>query len=231
MGRWSTRGCTRDTTTYIFFLNFENFEERKKWILSYLAGPDAAKEAAAKLNALLASKGLAPQLPQQFQPQPPQQSEHQGEYAEEIEINDSIHRVHLSKKYIQEMVNIIFYIKDQTKKHISNQKKKKKLSKDTGATIETKGVHIPNKSVNTTGERPLYLRITGPTQEIVNFTAKKIKETLEQTPRTTETPTVFFSSFFFPFFSKLSSNNYYFKKREFYKKKFIFQLKHIQCFH
>ncbi|CAD6885863.1 unnamed protein product [Tilletia controversa] len=84
------------------------------------------------------------------------QPEHEAPFQFKIEINDQRNRYMLTKGQTQQQIH-----------------------RDTGASVTTKGQWYPDKTLATADEPPLYLHITGTTQEMVDQAVGKIHELME----------------------------------------------------
>ncbi|KAK0542947.1 hypothetical protein OC846_006356 [Tilletia horrida] len=82
---------------------------------------------------------------------------HEAPFQAKIEINDQRNRYMLTKGQTQQQIH-----------------------KDTGASVTTKGQWYPDKSLVTPDEPPLYLHVTGTTQQMVDQAVAKIHELMEQ---------------------------------------------------
>ncbi|KAK0524400.1 hypothetical protein OC835_005931 [Tilletia horrida] len=86
-----------------------------------------------------------------------QADQHEAPFQDKIEINDQRNRYMLTKGQTQQQIH-----------------------KDTGASVTTKGQWYPDKTLATADEPPLYLHVTGTTQEMVTAAVTKIHELMEQ---------------------------------------------------
>ncbi|KAL9932352.1 hypothetical protein V8E36_008831 [Tilletia maclaganii] len=83
--------------------------------------------------------------------------EHEAPFSDKIEINDQRNRYMLTKGPTQQQIH-----------------------RDTGASVTTKGQWYPDKSLATADEPPLYLHVTGTTQEMVDAAVAKIHELMQE---------------------------------------------------
>ncbi|OAA36776.1 KH domain protein [Beauveria brongniartii RCEF 3172] len=80
-----------------------------------------------------------------------------GDYIQDIEVNDLRNRYMLMKAQTQQAIQ-----------------------KDTGADLTVRGKYYPNKSMATAAEPPLYLHITARTKEVLEAAVAKVNELIEQ---------------------------------------------------
>ncbi|EGX88803.1 KH domain protein [Cordyceps militaris CM01] len=80
-----------------------------------------------------------------------------GDYIQDIEVNDLRNRYMLMKAQTQQSIQ-----------------------KDTGADLTVRGKYYPNKSMATAAEPPLYLHITARTKEVLEAAVAKVNELIEQ---------------------------------------------------
>ncbi|CAG8628546.1 5149_t:CDS:2, partial [Ambispora leptoticha] len=151
----------------------------------------AAAVAAAKINAMLAAKGI------QIPVKPPVtgvklQTQTFGK--SDTATTDTIEE----NKQIQSAIKEadMDFIKDITINDCKNRylltkgATQQQIQKETGADVTTRGKYYPDKSLATDKDPPLFLHVTAPTQEALDQAVKKIEELMEQafTPAPT-TPT------------------------------------------
>ncbi|RUS19880.1 hypothetical protein BC937DRAFT_86785 [Endogone sp. FLAS-F59071] len=142
----------------------------------------AASVAAAKINAMLAEKGIQipVKLPQVIVPEKKDENkipeapgkEHKPsseEFVKDIPINDIKNRYLLTKGATQSQIQ-----------------------KDTGADVTTRGKYYPEKHLASEEHPPLYLHVTAVSQESLDAAVAKIEELIEQasnpSPVTTRGP-------------------------------------------
>ncbi|XWX00848.1 hypothetical protein V2A60_008871 [Cordyceps javanica] len=80
-----------------------------------------------------------------------------GDYIQDIEVNDLRNRYMLMKAQTQQSIQ-----------------------KETGADLTVRGKYYPNKSMATAAEPPLYLHITARTKEVLEAAVAKVNELIEQ---------------------------------------------------
>ncbi|KAJ2974415.1 hypothetical protein NQ176_g6066 [Zarea fungicola] len=80
-----------------------------------------------------------------------------GDYIQDIEVNDLRNRYMLMKAQTQQAIQ-----------------------KETGADLTVRGKYYPNKSMATAAEPPLYLHITARTKEVLEAAVAKVNELIEQ---------------------------------------------------
>nr|CAG8513933.1 8420_t:CDS:10 [Entrophospora candida] len=134
----------------------------------------AAAVAVAKINAMLAAKGIqVPNKPVAVASTRAEASENGAseepkhlkstikesdmEFTQDITINDCKNRYLLTKGATQQMIQ-----------------------KETGADVTTRGKYYPEKSLVTDKDPPLYLHVTAPSKESLDAAVKKIDELMEQ---------------------------------------------------
>ncbi|CAJ0844126.1 5691_t:CDS:10 [Entrophospora sp. SA101] len=134
----------------------------------------AAAVAVAKINAMLAAKGIqVPNKPVAVASARAETSENGAseepkhlkstikesdmEFTQDITINDCKNRYLLTKGATQQMIQ-----------------------KETGADVTTRGKYYPEKSLVTDKDPPLYLHVTAPSKESLDAAVKKIDELMEQ---------------------------------------------------
>ncbi|KAF7723317.1 hypothetical protein EC973_002114 [Apophysomyces ossiformis] len=113
----------------------------------------AASLAAAKINAMLAQKGIS--LKDDEQSSYPREKG-DGEYVKDIPINDLKNRYMLTRGATQTQIQ-----------------------RETGADVTTRGKYYPDKNLATDKEPPLYLHITASTKEALDQAVAKIEELIE----------------------------------------------------
>ncbi|KAG0163031.1 hypothetical protein DFQ28_000422 [Apophysomyces sp. BC1034] len=113
----------------------------------------AASLAAAKINAMLAQKGIS--LKDDEQPNYPREKG-DGEYIKDIPINDLKNRYMLTRGATQTQIQ-----------------------RETGADVTTRGKYYPDKNLATEKEPPLYLHITASTKEALDQAVTKVEELIE----------------------------------------------------
>ncbi|CAG8800236.1 8935_t:CDS:2, partial [Racocetra persica] len=131
----------------------------------------AAAVAAAKINAMLAAKGIqVPAKPLIITPKldisengssedsKASKKDSDLEFTHDITINDCKNRYLLTKGATQQQIQ-----------------------KETGADVTTRGKYYPDKLLATEKDPPLYLHVTASTKEALNAAINKISELMEQT--------------------------------------------------
>ncbi|KAL7415210.1 hypothetical protein BDY24DRAFT_286901 [Mrakia frigida] len=127
------------------------------------AGPPQAQLDAAERAAAIAAKLTSQIRPPPSEPAPPppppkrEGTIFDGEFTHDIEINDLRNRYLLTKGSTQQA-----------------------LHAETGASITTKGVWLPDKSKATAAEPPLYLHIAAMTKEALDIAVAKVNDLIAQ---------------------------------------------------
>ncbi|KAG2184994.1 hypothetical protein INT43_000907, partial [Umbelopsis isabellina] len=111
----------------------------------------AASEAAARINALLAQKGIDAKTGSETGEGP------DGEFYKDIPINDIKNRYMLTRGATQTMIQ-----------------------QETGADVTTRGKYYPDKNLATERDPPLFLHITATTKEVLDAAVAKIQEMIDQ---------------------------------------------------
>ncbi|WVN89368.1 uncharacterized protein L203_104591 [Cryptococcus depauperatus CBS 7841] len=117
---------------------------------------DTASDAAARAAAI-AAKIAASLRPGVQGNEVLRKEKEEGDFVKDIEINDLRNRYVLTKGSTQ-----------------------KQIQEDTGASITTKGVWVPDRSKMPVGEAPLYIHITATSQSILDAAVGKINELIHQ---------------------------------------------------
>ncbi|KAL1917503.1 uncharacterized protein VTP21DRAFT_3896 [Calcarisporiella thermophila] len=132
---------------------------------------EIAKNAAARINALLAAKGVSGSSGQTPLPPPIassfvlEESKTEGEFTKNIDINDR------PNKYV-----------------VTKGANQAKIFQETGADVTTRGRYLPDRSLATEKDPPLYLHITAPSQEALDKAVEMVEELLTNPPVTQHAP-------------------------------------------
>ncbi|CEP07413.1 hypothetical protein [Parasitella parasitica] len=110
----------------------------------------AVSEAAARINAMLAQKGIS------LHEDGESSAEHTGEFVKDIPINDLKNRYMLTRGATQTQIQ-----------------------QETGADVITRGKYYPDVQLASDREPPLYLHITAPDKESLDKAIAKIEELIE----------------------------------------------------
>ncbi|KMU72401.1 hypothetical protein CISG_03049 [Coccidioides immitis RMSCC 3703] len=101
-----------------------------------------------------------------------------GDYIKDIEVNDLRNRYTLTKGATQRMAPTT-----EAAMHIGVAHRKNKFSfikEETGADVTTRGSYLPDKSMATPSNPPLYLHVTSTTKEGLEKAIEKIDELMKQ---------------------------------------------------
>ncbi|CAG8513455.1 7065_t:CDS:10 [Rhizophagus irregularis] len=145
----------------------------------------AAAAAAAKINAMLAAKGI--QVPMKSVVVP------KAEAADSGSGEDSKHIKQVTKETDMEFTTDITINDCKNRYLLTKGSTQQTIQKETGADVTTRGKYYPDKQLATEKDPPLFLHVTASTREALNAAVKKINELMEQSftpapPSTTPRP-------------------------------------------
>ncbi|KAM0258273.1 hypothetical protein ACHAQJ_003915 [Trichoderma viride] len=105
-----------------------------------------------------------------------------GDYIQDIEVNDLRNRYLLTKGSTQEMVNdpqIFLFCRNRHQLSVRGTTVED-IRSETGADVTTRGSYYPNKSMATAANPPLYLHITSTSKEGLESAVEKINDLIKQ---------------------------------------------------
>lgn len=145
----------------------------------------AAAAAAAKINAMLAAKGI--QVPTKSVVVPKAEATDSGSG------EDSKHIKQVTKETDMEFTTDITINDCKNRYLLTKGSTQQMIQKETGADVTTRGKYYPDKQLATEKDPPLFLHVTASTREALNAAVKKINELMEQSftpapPSTTPRP-------------------------------------------
>jgi hypothetical protein len=106
-------------------------------------------------------------------------NEREEGFIKDIEINDLKNRYVLTKGSTQKQVSRVSST-DVTANCRFQADVFDQISEETGASVQTKGVWVPDSSKRKPGEEPLYIHIVGKTQEILDRAVEKVQDLINQ---------------------------------------------------
>ncbi|RHZ79676.1 hypothetical protein Glove_142g47 [Diversispora epigaea] len=133
----------------------------------------AAAVAAAKINAMLAAKGI--QVPAKPVVVPSKTDSSENGSAEESKLVKST-----TKESDLEFVQDIVINDCKNRYTLTKGATQQLIQKETGADVTTRGKYYPDKQLATEKDPPLYLHVTASTKEALDAAIKKIEELMEQ---------------------------------------------------
>jgi hypothetical protein len=98
---------------------------------------------------------------------------HDGDFVQDIDINDVRNRYMLTKGSTQQQVSCV---RPCDRTDVSDLLSSYQIHEETGASVSTKGVWYPDRSKATEKDPPLYLHITATTPDILQQAIDKVNE-------------------------------------------------------